>query len=121
MTARAVTPAARAAAACCRRAFTPPRARPRHRWRRLGKFSRAGRAHRLHSRTRRKERVMSSSNNVLWGGIVGAFGVALGIAAGCQSEPKDSTRDIPASAETRSELGIYKWHFVVDDGYGFEL
>jgi hypothetical protein len=77
-------------------------------------------AHRLHFESA-KERVMNKANNVLLGSLVGVLGLALGIGAGCQSGPKESSRDIPASAQTRAELGIYKWHFVVDDGYRFEL
>src|SRR5689334_12771240 len=65
-------------------------------------------------RPRTKERVMQKANNLLLGTLVGVLGLALGVGAGCQSGPKESSRDIPASAQTRAELGIYKWHFVVD-------
>ena len=56
---------------------------------------------------------MSSAKQRLWGGVLG---VALGVVTGCHSVPSNATRDIPAGEQTRAELGIYQWHFVVDRG-----
>src|SRR5262245_45970953 len=120
MRARAVTPAARAVVD--RRRDRGPHLRRRRVIAGLAWDSTPSTAGHIRCNSAlRKERVMRSSTNLLWGGIVGAFGVALGIAAGCQSGAKESSRDIPAGPQTQAELGIYKWHLVVDDGYGFEL